>query len=354
MAMREMLQRASDDLDGGHKPSRQWVDAIATLSRQSEEAGIRTHIAFVGTAILAKAAIPGVDVYAHKTNSAKEGAYNARGVVDVLVKAAKELGMHIGTTGPEPLNNQPYFGIKGRIMPEELFKASKKKAWPVIETELQILDRLQKGSQDEALEALRAFIFVRRQYKTSYPTLESGASLKVVGNLIESIEAFVKDASEGGKRAQAVAAGVMDLAFGRENVLVTRVNASSKRLPGDVGVRSPTGDLWRAVEVRDKMSDAARVIKAVEQAAKAGVSVLGFLAVAHKQPELDAAELESEARLRGVDLHLYIGWKGFVRNAIFWHGKPAEAATAAVVAHVRDRLIEIEASAFAVELWLKK
>lgn len=54
-----------------------------------------------------------MDVFAVKVGAEGEGAYSARGLGHgVLVPLAAELGINLGVTGREPLNNQPYFRIK--------------------------------------------------------------------------------------------------------------------------------------------------------------------------------------------------------------------------------------------------
>src|SRR5262245_27759407 len=69
----------------------------------------RTFIAKLGTALLAKATEPRVDPFALKVRDLPT-AYSARSLCkDVLVPCAVDAGIHIGTTGREPLNNQPFF-----------------------------------------------------------------------------------------------------------------------------------------------------------------------------------------------------------------------------------------------------
>jgi hypothetical protein len=71
---------------GGHIYER-WSKPIEQLS-EIAEGGSRTHIAFLGTAILAKCVAPEVDVFAVKVE-AGAGAYSARGLChSVLVPNA--------------------------------------------------------------------------------------------------------------------------------------------------------------------------------------------------------------------------------------------------------------------------
>src|SRR5437879_199656 len=87
----------------------EWIDRTRRLSALCEH-GPRTHIAMLGTALLAKATEPRIDVFALKTSAGTPGAYSARALAkDVLAANAPRLGIHLGVSGREPLNNQPYF-----------------------------------------------------------------------------------------------------------------------------------------------------------------------------------------------------------------------------------------------------
>jgi hypothetical protein len=74
-------------------------------------------------------------------------------------------------------------------------------------------------------------------------------------NLASFITDFVKENSEGGKRAQAVAAGLLGVFAGSERIVSDRINDPDRHLPGDVGIkRTDNPKLWEKVfEVRDKL-----------------------------------------------------------------------------------------------------
>ena len=91
-----------------------WFKNVKTLSKLCKEGGSKTHIAFLGTAMIAKATRLDVDLLAIKPRHAKgnPNAYSARSLCEkVLVPLATDLGFSIGVTGRQPLNNQPYFRI---------------------------------------------------------------------------------------------------------------------------------------------------------------------------------------------------------------------------------------------------
>ena len=90
----------------------EWTSRVEQLSQLCEDGVSKTHIAFLGTAMLAKSINRNADLYAIKPNldPGNANAYSARTLCHaVLVPVAAELGISIGVTGREPLNNQPYF-----------------------------------------------------------------------------------------------------------------------------------------------------------------------------------------------------------------------------------------------------
>ena len=207
-----------------------WKAKIEKLSQLCEEGDIRTHIAFVGTAILAKATNQAVDLYAIKPKKAHGNpiAFSARTLChSVLVPLSAELGFSIGVSGREPLNNQPYFRI---IRLGDDTPISRR--WPSsFAFMVELVDELTKlTTQAEARAALRAFIAVRRDYVLKYAARE-GDSKITPEQLIVAVKAFTQKNSEGGKRAQAVVAGLMDVFAGVERVESGRINDPSRKHP---------------------------------------------------------------------------------------------------------------------------
>lgn len=82
-----------------------WIDRV----RRIADCPSKTYVAALGTALLAKAANPQVDSLVVKSKAGPRG-YSMRSVAKVLVEKAPIYGYHLGVTGPEPLNNRPWFG----------------------------------------------------------------------------------------------------------------------------------------------------------------------------------------------------------------------------------------------------
>ena len=68
----------------------------------------RTYVAALGVALLAKATDVRIDALTVK-RKVSANAYSMRGAAAVLARNASLYGYHLGVTGPEPLNNQPWF-----------------------------------------------------------------------------------------------------------------------------------------------------------------------------------------------------------------------------------------------------
>ena len=140
-----------------------WSSKIERLSNLCEVANVRTHVAFLGTAILAKSLNAEVDLNTVKPTHARnsERSYPARTLAEkVLVPCANKIGIHLGVTGREPLNNQPYFRMRWLGDETPIHSASR----PPFEFMRSLIDELQSSSSEDAEAALRAFIHVRKSY----------------------------------------------------------------------------------------------------------------------------------------------------------------------------------------------
>ena len=176
--------------------------------------------------------------------------------------------------------------------------------------------------------------------------------------LLTRIDNFVKADSEGGRRAQAVAAGLMDVVEGEENVETGRINDPDRNFPGDVAAytRSVLGKarkIIRVLEVRDKAISESDLFVFASKAAGFAVARAGILAVAPNQQPLNITEAQAEAAAEGVNLELFVGWTAFVRQLFFW--LRGDAADPVSDAHERiyRRLVEVECSSQAQKVWLE-
>ncbi len=336
---------ASGPIDGA------WLERIEEISRLCEKADIRTHIAFLGTALIAKSVTRRADLFAIKPEHAPDNpnAYSARSLCHgVLVPLAAELDFSLGVTGREPLNNQPYFRMV-RLDDGTPVRASSR---PAFDYMLGLVREVDGAGEREAREALRAFIAVRRRFQPVYADALGEISISPDA-LKAAVKRLVAENSEGGRRAQAVAAGLFDVFAGPERVESGRINDPSRKYPGDVCVRSVADpDRWeKAIEVRDKPVRLADVQIFGAKCIAMGVREAAVLMVAEAQPQLDEKALTAWATQRGLSLTLFHGWDGFIDEVLFWSELPKPSAASAAVEHVRARLVTVESSPAAIESW---
>lgn len=329
-----------------------WSEKVERLSRLCAEGVSKTHIAFLGTAMIAKAMNRQADLFAIKPEHAKDNpnAFSARTLCHgVLVPLAAELGFSIGVTGREPLNNQPYFRMT-RLNDGTPVHAGGRAAFDYMLALVEELQELQ--NEDQGREALRAFIAVRRGYQPRYAD-HNGETTITPDKLITAIRAFVLDNSEGGKRAQAVVAGLLDVFAGTGRVESGRINDPSRKYPGDVCVRSADDpDSWeKAIEVRDKPVAVSDVQIFGNKCVAMGVREAALVMVSDRQPALGGPALSLWAEGLGIGLTLFHGWADFVEQALFWAALSKPEAAKAAVGLIHDRLVTVEASPEAVTLW---
>ncbi|MEO1149923.1 MAG: restriction endonuclease, SacI family [Pseudomonadota bacterium] len=330
-----------------------WVQKVEELSRLCAEGVSSTHIAFLATSILAKAVNKKADLFAIKPNHARDNpnTYSARSLChSVWVPLSAELGINLGVTGREPLNNQPYFRMT-RLDDGTPVHAGARAAFDYMVSLVRELD--QANSDAIAKEALLSFVAVRQQYQPKYDDLDSDVSVSAT-QLAKCIETFVKENSENGKRAQAVVAGLMDIFAGNERVESGRINDPSRKYPGDVCIRSSNApDAWeKAIEVRDKPVAESDVHIFGKKCIDLGVQEACIVAISEKQKPLNNITLSEWGESFGIGVTLYQNWDQFIEQALFWSTLAKPIAAQNAIQTIKNRLIEVEVSPHSVRLWL--
>jgi hypothetical protein len=291
-----VLERAVVLAESDAKLPELWLERAERISASPS----KTYIAALGTALLAKATDPQIDALTIKSK-AGANAYSMRGVVKVLAERAPDYGYHLGVTGPEPLNNQPWFG-SSRI---DRITNLRPDVGPFHRDLLRYLGDLNRLSGDEALQGLAAFLRLRLAYGEEERT--RAASLRVAGgasfdDLLEVLEVFVKDDPEGGRRGQALAAAVLDLAH--DDVVLAAINDPRMF---DVAVRDD-GVETLGVDVKQKPVEEAAVLHLAQEAAERSVDKVLLVALAPNQRPLDRPRLSQIAqRDHGILATVYEG-----------------------------------------------
>lgn len=328
-----------------------WLKHIEQLSALCEEGKSKTHIAFFGTLALAKALSSGLDLYAIKPAHAadRSKAFSARTLChEVLVPAAARHGFSIGVNGREPLNNQPYFRMN-RLGDDTPIHAGGRAAFNYM---LDLVKKLSAGTSEQARDALCAFIAVRKRYQRSYANVGETVDLSLA-QLIAAIREFVASRSDGGKKAQAVVAGLLDTFAGAAFVESGRINDPSRNYPGDVCVRVAPGksDIEKSFEVRDKPVSLNDAIIFGKKCADSGVRECAIVMSSSSQARLDEDALGKWSQEAAVRVTLFYGWEEFVQQVLFWASVPSREGVIAAAKYIRERLISVEASGDTVSEW---
>lgn len=348
-----VFKKAAGSIAKGEKFDANWAEKVHRLSQLCIEGKAATHIAFLGVSILAKATTSKVDLRAIKPDHAPGNpkAYSARILChSVLVPLASEHNVHIGVTGREPLNNQPYFRMTSLGDGTPVHVKSK----PAFDFMIGLIQELDKGTSRQAKDALRSFIAVRQKY---WPRYAIGAGNLSVNSetLATHIDSLVRENSENGARAQAVAAGLLDVFAGDGRVESGRINDPSRKFPGDVVV-TKVGDngtlvCEKSIEVRDKPVSESDIRVFTGRCLSMGVREAAVLMVSPSQERLNDADLKANAQGSGIGLTLFYGWPPFVEQVLFWASAPKVLATLEAVDRIEARLIAVEVSEQAVATW---
>ncbi len=292
------------------KVAAEWRDRVMKLGLLCPHRKSSTVIAALGTAILAKATDERVDVYSLLDRGEAATSYSARSLADnVWARNRAKLEIDLGANGTNPLNNTPFIG-KTRI--DEITGVRNQEGWNLFLACMESLKALSGSGQ--ARLALRGFITARRRSLLEAVNLDPliGDSL-TMASLESLICDYVAEESEGGRRAQASAAGLLDAVFGRDRVVVGVINDPDRKAPLDVAVKRADDTFEMAFEVKDKPVTDTHIRANIEKAvADHGTRSLTFLAVSHRQLQTDFDEVMQWAGQRGVKVTIILAWNTFL------------------------------------------
>jgi hypothetical protein len=349
-----VLRRAAERSGEVESLDSDWVGRVEKLSELCGDGAGKTHLAMLCTAMLAKAVKGSTNLRAIKTKAKRAGpnAYSARTLChNVVVPLSVEFGFSIGTTGREPLNNQPYFRIQ-KIGDSTPISKKSKEAFDFLKG---LIEQLQQGSEADAERALTAFVHVRKQHM---PLYSAGEALFEIGadELEVAIAGFVGADSDGGRRAQAVVAGLLDVVVGEDRVICERINDPSRNSPGDVCVKNAADDQLfdKAIEVRDKSVSNTDAQLFCLKCREMKVREVVIVAAGAEQENLADTELGEWAKSQGLSLTIFQGWKRLVHEALFWAGEAQPVAGGLAVEQIRRRLISLEAATESVDDWVRR
>jgi len=329
------LARSQEDLP------QEWILRTSKVG----QAPSKTFIAMLGTALLAKATDQRVDPFSLKTRDFAT-AYSARALCkDVLVPGAVGAGVHLGTTGREPLNNQPFFRYERVGLDMRVHRSMRSH----LDYLCQSLGAMIALDATQALLALAAFLRVRiAEAPVKAPQLAVERAYSI-GELISIVSVFVTTDPENGKRGQALVAACLDVVF--DDVRTRRVNDPSRHWPGDVVVFQGERVLL-AVEVKQRPASDTEILQFVERCAQMGVRRAAAALLDPAQPELHLdADREESWRNQGVQLSVFETAGEVIEGALTWSRMSVEEVVEAFPQRMASRLEELEVSRRALAGW---
>jgi hypothetical protein len=319
-----------------------WVGYAEKLSQSPA----KTFPVMLGTALLAKATNPRVDPFSLKTRKIPN-AYSARSLCkDVLVPCAVEARINLGTTGREPLNNQPFFRFE-RVAPDMVVRESGRPYLDVLCSALKAAEPL--GSR-ESLEALAAFLRVRMRADTAAPPVLA-EEMSDIQELADTSSRFIAENPEHGKRGQAFLAACLSLVF--DEVKTARVFDPSRHIPGDVSV-SESGVPTLAAESKQRPTSSSEVLQFVARCREVAMSRAIVATLDPRQPPLDVNELRGVAwRDHGVHLSVMSGAAELLLSSLTWTSKLLDEAVREFPLLMAARLAELEVSNEGQQAWAR-
>lgn len=294
--LEEVLERAVVLAESDALLPEIWIERARRIS----ESPSKTYIAALGTALLAKSTDPRIDALSIKSKAGPR-AYSMRGVVKVLVEKAPIYGYHLGRTGPEPLNNQPWFGAE-RV---DRIDSIRGDALPFHREMVRYLTDLNDATAEEALNGLAAYLRERIAFAEAERLAAEQVEIQPAHNLAELTRVlvrFLREDAEGGRRGQALVAALFDLAN-------AEVSLASINDPTGIDVSvTDEGRLLLAIEVKQKAVEEATALHTAERAAAAGADKALLVALAEDQRSLD----RERVRMQGAERHsVALGvWEG--------------------------------------------
>jgi SacI-like restriction endonuclease len=323
-------------------------DEWAERTRKVGAAPSKTFTAMLGTALLAKATNRRVDPLALKARDIPN-AYNARSLCkDVLVPLSVRAGVNLGTTGREPLNNQPFFRHE-RVGPDMKLHPNTRAHLDYL---TESLGRLEPLDEDASLLALAAFLRVRLREAPQPVALELGQLILGVDELERALFDFTTANPEGGKRGQAFVAAAFDLVF--TDVRTRRVNDPGRHWPGDV-VALRDRSVFLTAEVKQRPATDTEIRQFVDRSRKSGIARAVVALLDPSQPALRIEELRIDSWQRsGVHLSVLTGAADVLRAALTWTALPLEEALALFPKLMADRLRELEVSSDGQVEWISR
>lgn len=344
-ALAATLERAYVVAVSKRKLSPTWM----TRAEQLGESPSVGYIAAVGAVLLAKATDPRIDAFVIQTQEGSAGAFNLRGAATALAKQKRALGYDIGSSSNrDPINQGTLVSSTRWDVALDRIRDDHKPFFQLILTWLPDVNRL---TQDQALEALAAYIRVRRRVSAGAVVARVPASLREspgLSALVDTLDAFVNANPQGGATGMALVASAYRAA-GFEVALPSRNDPR----PIDVSIKRG-GTIVIGSEVKQVDTGEATADALAEDVATAGAE-RALLVVLRPGVLIDfdrAAAIRRAERTHTVVLRVASGTRELLHEALSSGAVGLSAFVAAVPRLFAEALHEIRVSDPTVETWV--
>ncbi len=328
---------------------REWGDIVSRLSKVVADGQSKTFLPMLGTALLAKATNLDLDVFTLKSGLNRKGAYSARTLCkEVLAANAPRLQIDLGTTGREPLNNQPFFAED--FIHADLPVATKSKSgFEILLNALKLINKV--NDKKEAKGALRAFLRLRKKSPKQRNYEFDLNNVKQLAEFINDVTTFVAMNSENGKRAQACAAGILEI-FSSGNVITSRINDPDRKMAGDVNVIENMLTT-HALEVRDKPVSENDIFHFIDKVEKFNISNAGVLSASKDQKNINLSEAYAYGMNKNINTVFFWGWDEYIRSILFLSKYNFVKSCPFLYSKIFERCVEMEVSQSGLDEWAK-
>lgn len=306
------------------------------------------YIAAVGAVLLAKATDPRIDAFVIQSQEGSAGAFNLRAAATALAKQKRALGYDIGSSSNrDPINQGTLVSSMRWDVALDRIRDDHKPFFQLILTWLPEVNRL---NQEQALEALAAYVRVRRTVGAGAAIARVPTKLRDVptlSSLVEVLDGFVSSDPQGGATGMALVAAAFRSA-GFEVALPSRNDPR----PIDVSIKRD-GLMAIGCEVKQVDTGESTADSLAEDVARAGAG-RALLAVLRPGALVDfdrSAVIRRAERSHNVVVRVAYGSREILHEAFSSGQVPQSEFIAAVPRLFAEALQEIRVSGPTLETW---
>lgn len=347
-----LRQRRADRSNARYTPDETWVG----IAREAYAWDARTNFAAILTGLIARATDARADARSLQTTNPNGLGYSAASVWKTFYLQATDLDLR--RLKGVPFNNSPYSGKKVIALSWNNVKTTLR---PQFERLNEILHHVNSLDSGGVKSALRAFLSQVPNAvgagDLNAEIVEGGIDLR---ELFPSVERFLLDNSENGRRGQALVAACFALVHGKMHVETPEsVNDPSRNTAGDVRVLDRESRKGHYSEAKQRLIQAKDLSSFAEEVR--GVDEVGTASY--------AALVNDSDRVRAAGSRISLpGWKeildnqgvlmaiwespaNILRDAIIWSGLQIDDAVPRFAEFYAYYLDYVEVEADTLETW---